>query len=59
MSKAATRQLSTSLATRYARDGIRSNALAPGTIRTKQVRHFLPDMSAEDEDAIFADFDED
>lgn len=54
MSKAATRQLSTSLATRYARDGIRSNALAPGTIRTKQVRHFLPDMSAEDEDAIFA-----
>jgi meso-butanediol dehydrogenase/(S,S)-butanediol dehydrogenase/diacetyl reductase len=53
MTKAAVRQLATSLATRYARDGIRVNAVAPGVTRTNQVRHFLPELSAEDDQAIF------
>jgi NAD(P)-dependent dehydrogenase (short-subunit alcohol dehydrogenase family) len=53
MSKAAGRQLATSLATRYAADGIRVNAMAPGVTRTKQLRHFLPDLTPEQEDAIF------
>lgn len=53
MSKAAVRQLATSLATRYASHGIRANAIAPGVVRTRQIRHFLPDLSPEDEDRIF------
>jgi NAD(P)-dependent dehydrogenase (short-subunit alcohol dehydrogenase family) len=53
VTKAGARQLATNLATRYAKDGIRVNALAPGATRTKQVRHFLPDLSQEDEDAIW------
>ena len=53
VTKAGARQLATSLATRYAKDGIRVNAVAPGATRTKQVRHFMPDLSQEDEDAIW------
>ena len=53
VTKAGARQLATNLATRYAKDGIRVNAVAPGATRTKQVRHFMPDLSQEDEDAIW------
>jgi NAD(P)-dependent dehydrogenase (short-subunit alcohol dehydrogenase family) len=53
VTKAAARQLATSLATRYAKQGIRVNAVAPGATRTKQVRHALPYLSHEDEDAIW------
>jgi meso-butanediol dehydrogenase/(S,S)-butanediol dehydrogenase/diacetyl reductase len=53
VTKAAARQLATSLATRYARDGIRVNAVAPGATRTRQVRHALPDLSEEEENAIW------
>jgi meso-butanediol dehydrogenase/(S,S)-butanediol dehydrogenase/diacetyl reductase len=52
-SKAAGRQLATSLATRYARDGIRVNSVVPGATRTNQLRHFLPDMPQEEEDRIW------
>lgn len=48
-SKAAVVQLSRSMATRYAREGIRVNALCPGTIDTPLVRRFfaqLPDPEA-------------
>jgi len=53
VTKAAARQLATALATRYAKDGIRVNSVAPGATRTKQVRHFMPQLSAEEEDAIW------
>jgi NAD(P)-dependent dehydrogenase (short-subunit alcohol dehydrogenase family) len=53
VTKAAARQLATSLATRYARNGIRVNAVAPGPTRTRQVRHLLPDLSPEAEDSIW------
>lgn len=53
VTKAGARQLATNLATRYAKAGIRVNAVAPGATRTKQVRHFMPDLSQEDEDAIW------
>jgi len=53
VTKAAARQLSTSLATRYAKQGIRVNAVAPGATRTKQVRHAMPDLSEEDENQIW------
>jgi meso-butanediol dehydrogenase/(S,S)-butanediol dehydrogenase/diacetyl reductase len=53
VTKAGTRQLATSLATRYAREGIRVNSVVPGATRTNQVRHFLPDLSEEDENAIW------
>jgi meso-butanediol dehydrogenase/(S,S)-butanediol dehydrogenase/diacetyl reductase len=53
VTKAGSRQLATSLATRYAKNGIRVNAVAPGATRTRQVRHFLPDISPEAEDAIW------
>lgn len=53
VTKAAARQLATSLATRYAKDGIRVNAVAPGATRTRQVRHFAPDMPEEVEDSIW------
>jgi meso-butanediol dehydrogenase/(S,S)-butanediol dehydrogenase/diacetyl reductase len=53
VTKAAMRQMATSLATRYAKDGIRINAVVPGPTRTLQVRHFLPDLSAETEAQIW------
>lgn len=53
MSKAAVRQLATSLATRYGKEGIRVNAIAPGITRTNQIRHFLPNLSDEEEEEIF------
>jgi NAD(P)-dependent dehydrogenase (short-subunit alcohol dehydrogenase family) len=53
VTKAAARQLATSLATRYAKRGIRVNAVAPGATRTKQVRHAMPDLSEAEEDAIW------
>jgi NAD(P)-dependent dehydrogenase (short-subunit alcohol dehydrogenase family) len=45
VTKAGARQLATNLATRYAKEGIRVNAVAPGATRTRQVRHFLPDLA--------------
>jgi meso-butanediol dehydrogenase / (S,S)-butanediol dehydrogenase / diacetyl reductase len=54
MTKAAVRQLAISLATRYAADGIRVNAIAPGVTRTSQLRHFLPSISPEQEEEMFA-----
>lgn len=53
VTKAGARQLTTNLATRYAKQGIRVNAVAPGATRTRQVRHFMPDLSLEEEDAIW------
>jgi len=53
VTKAAERQMATSLATRYAKDGIRVNAVVPGPTRTLQVRHFLPDLPADVEDEIW------
>ena len=53
VTKAGARQLATNLATRYAKEGIRVNAVAPGATRTRQVRHFLPDLSEAEEDAIW------
>jgi meso-butanediol dehydrogenase/(S,S)-butanediol dehydrogenase/diacetyl reductase len=53
VTKAAARQLATSLATRYAKQGIRVNSVAPGATRTRQVRHALPDLSEEAENAIW------
>ena len=53
VTKAGARQLATNLATRYAKQGIRVNAVAPGATRTRQVRHFMPDLSQEAEDAIW------
>ena len=53
VTKAGARQLATNLATRYAKNGIRVNAVAPGATRTRQVRHFMPDLSPEAEDAIW------
>lgn len=44
VTKAGARQLATSLATRYAAEGIRVNAVIPGVTRTKQIRHFVPDL---------------
>ncbi|MFI5706350.1 SDR family NAD(P)-dependent oxidoreductase [Kribbella sp. NPDC051620] len=53
VTKAGTRQLATSLATRYAADGIRVNSVCPGPTRTMQVRHFLPHLSTQDEAQIW------
>ncbi len=53
VTKAAARQIATSLATRYAGTGIRVNAVAPGATRTRQVRHFLTELSDEEEAAIW------
>jgi NAD(P)-dependent dehydrogenase (short-subunit alcohol dehydrogenase family) len=53
VTKAGARQLATSLATRYAAEGIRVNAVIPGVTRTKQIRHFVPDLPQEQEDEIW------
>lgn len=54
VTKAGIRQLTTSLATRYARDGVRINCVAPGPTRTKALQHFFVGMPTEQSDAIFA-----
>lgn len=54
VSKAATRQLATSLASRYASEGIRVNAVAPGSTRTEIVRNWRPDLTEDEVDAFFA-----
>jgi meso-butanediol dehydrogenase / (S,S)-butanediol dehydrogenase / diacetyl reductase len=53
MSKAAVRQLATSLATRYAADGIRVNAVAPGVTATRQLSGFLAGLGRDEEEAMF------
>ncbi|MCT7661860.1 SDR family NAD(P)-dependent oxidoreductase [Mycobacterium deserti] len=53
MTKAAVRQLATSLATRYGAEGVRVNSIAPGVTRTNQIRHFQPQLSDQEEEQIF------
>lgn len=53
VTKAGAKQLATSLATRYARDGIRVNAVCPGATKTEQIRHESEERSLEAEDAIW------
>ena len=55
VTKAAARQLTTSLASRYAGDGIRVNAVAPGSTRTEIIRSWRPDYTEDDLDAFYAD----
>ena len=54
VSKAATRQLATSLASRYAGEGIRVNAVAPGSTRTEIVRNWRPDLTPSEVESFFA-----
>lgn len=53
ITKAGARQLAVSLATRYARFGIRVNAVCPGATRTEQIRHENAERSQEAEEAIW------
>lgn len=53
-SKAAVRQLATSLATRYGPQGVRVNSVAPGVTRTDQLAAFVPGMSSEQEEETFS-----
>lgn len=53
-SKAAVRQLATSLGTRYIRDGVRVNAIAPGVTRTHQLSGFRAELGADEEEEMFA-----
>ena len=53
VTKAGALQLAVSLATRYAADGIRANAVCPGATRTKQIRHLWPDQPQEEEDQLW------
>jgi len=53
-SKAAVRQLATSLATRYGPEGIRVNSIAPGVTRTAQLANFAQDLAPEHEEEMFA-----
>ncbi|MCY4086687.1 MAG: SDR family NAD(P)-dependent oxidoreductase [Actinomycetia bacterium] len=52
VTKAAARQLTTSLASRYAGGGIRVNAVAPGSTRTEIIRSWRPDYTEDDLDAV-------
>lgn len=53
-SKAAVRQLAVSLGTRYIRDGVRVNAIAPGVTRTNQLSAFRAELEPEEEETMFA-----
>ena len=53
ITKAGALQLTRSLATRYASDGIRVNAVCPGATRTSQIIHENADRTAEAEEAIW------
>ncbi len=53
VTKAGALQLAKSLASRYAADGIRVNAVAPGATRTKQIRHLFPEQTPEEEEQIW------
>lgn len=53
VTKAGALQLAVSLATRYAADGIRVNAVCPGATRTLQLRHALPDLPVEEEEQVW------
>ncbi len=53
VTKAGAKQLAISLATRYAGDGIRVNAVSPGATRTEQIRHESAERSQQAEDAIW------
>jgi NAD(P)-dependent dehydrogenase (short-subunit alcohol dehydrogenase family) len=54
VTKAGALQLARSLASRYAADGIRVNAVAPGATRTQQIRHHMPDLTQEQEEEIWS-----
>ena len=58
MTKAAAKQLTTSLATRYAADGIRVNSVCPGLIRTNLLVHMDPERysATEDMSEKYADY---
>ncbi len=53
ITKAGALQLAVSLATRYAADGVRVNAVAPGATRTQQLRHAFPEMPEAEEEGIW------
>ncbi len=53
VTKAGALQLAKSLASRYAADGIRVNAVAPGATRTQQIRHHMPQLTAQQEEEIW------
>lgn len=53
VTKAGALQLARSLASRYAADGIRANAVCPGATRTRQIRHAFPDQTDEEEEQIW------
>lgn len=53
-SKAAVRQLATSLATRYGPAGVRVNSVAPGVTRTDQLAAFMEDLPPDQEEETFA-----
>jgi len=54
VTKAGALQLATSLATRYAREGIRVNAVCPGATRTGQIENESPERTQEQEQQIWA-----
>jgi meso-butanediol dehydrogenase/(S,S)-butanediol dehydrogenase/diacetyl reductase len=53
VTKAGALQLAVSLATRYAADGIRVNAVCPGATRTRQIQHALPDLPKDEEERVW------
>ncbi|MCZ7561169.1 MAG: SDR family oxidoreductase [Burkholderiaceae bacterium] len=53
LTKAALLQLTRSLASRYGRDGLRINAVAPGPTRTSQLRGLVPGITAEQENMMW------
>jgi len=55
ITKAGARQLTTSLATRYAADNIRVNSVCPGAVRTRLIPTMGPDRTAEKDAAWWAE----